>query len=109
MYYKQKKAVLGTNCVFHINRLLGRLNAHVRSFVHYEYVNVTTLGFQGDSIVESSNQSIKQGPFSVATAMEMDKSASVEVVTDIVANNRVPIEFVVQDQGIFSQGIRIIR
>ena len=78
MYYKQKKAVLGTNCVFHINRLLGRLNAHVRSFVHYEYVNVTTLGFKGDSIVESSNQSIKQGPFSVATAMEMDKSASVQ-------------------------------
>ena len=73
--YDMHKIVLGSNCVFQIDLILSRLNTHLGSFVHYKFINVTTLGFKGDSIIESSNQSVKNGPFSVASRMQMDQSA----------------------------------
>lgn len=74
-YYNLHKGILGSNCVFNIDSILNRLQTHLNAFVHYEFINVTTLGFKGDSIVESSNQSIKKGPYGVASRMQIDTSA----------------------------------
>ena len=42
---------------------------------HYNFVDKTTFGFIGDSIVEASNQSMKNGFHSVNSCMNIDTSA----------------------------------
>ena len=77
-YYGIHKSMLGTNYTKHIDTLLSRLQVFLPSFVYYEFMYVTHFGFKGDNFVESCNSTIEQGPFSVSTAMKLDKSVMIQ-------------------------------
>jgi hypothetical protein len=69
------KMDLGEHAVISIEDLVRVLDLKKKYLYHYNFVGKTTLGFKGDSIVESSFSSTKRDKKAVSTRKTIDRSA----------------------------------
>ena len=72
---KERKHILGEHCVIAIEHLIADLISKDQFLFNYNFINKCTLGFKGDSIVESSFSATKRGHTVVSTRRRIDRSA----------------------------------
>ena len=62
-----------------IDKIVISVKNKLEYVAHYNFMNVSTFGFLGDSIVEAANSGIKCGSVRVATNMNINMSGSTQI------------------------------
>ena len=79
-YYQRIKVSLKSEYVNEaIEKIVISLKNKLQYIAHYNFMNVSTFGFLGDSIVEACNSALKTGSVKVATNMTINLSGSTQI------------------------------
>ena len=79
-YYQRIKVSLKSESVNEaIEKIVISLKNKLQFVAHYNFMNVSTFGFLGDSIVEACNSAMKTGSVKVATNMTINLSGSTQI------------------------------
>ena len=79
-YYQRIKVSLKSEYVNEaIEKIVISLKNKLQFIAHYNFMNVSTFGFLGDSIVEACNSALKTGSVKVATNMTINLSGSTQI------------------------------
>ena len=73
-YMNDNKNLLNLHHIIFIENILTKINGVQQYISHHKFKDVTTIGFQGDSIAESSFSKAKNKYSGVSTSMTIDKS-----------------------------------
>ena len=73
-YMNDNKNLLNLHHIIFIENILTKINGVQQYISHHKFKDVTTIGFQGDSIAESSFSKAKNKHSGVSTSMTIDKS-----------------------------------
>ena len=76
-YYKKVKSSLKSDYLEEsIEKIIISIKNKLEYVAHYKFMSVSTFGFLGDSIVETTNSGMKYGYVSVGTNMTINISGS---------------------------------
>ena len=85
-YLNSKTSIIGQFCVEQIIDLKTKMIGKKEYLFHHHFLTTTNFDFLGDSFIEALNQSIKRGPISVNSRMDMSNSAFTQLKATTVTS-----------------------